>query len=410
MKAEILIIGSELLAGTKWDTNSHFIISGLSRFSICPGRVTIVADDREEIKRAFASALSASELVIATGGLGPTIDDLTVQALAEVAGKPLRLDEDILAAIESRFARRGLSMPENNRKQALIPQGAEPLTNTIGTAPGIWLSTEGRLIVLLPGVPAEAKMMFENEVIPRLERLLPRKERMRRVVRLVALSESAVDERAKDILSGSNVDCGIVAAPGEIEIHLNARSEEEIQEISRLEEELSLRFGDDIFGYDDDTLERVVGVLLRKEEKTLAVAESCTGGLISSRITDVPGSSDYFLLGVVAYGNRAKMELLDVPEEVIKRFGAVSEQVAKAMADGARKKGGADYGLGISGIAGPTGGTEKKPVGLVFIGFSEEKETFAVRYIFSGERWQIKRFASQMALDIVRRELLKHQE
>jgi len=254
-------------------------------------------------------------------------------------------------------------------------------------------------------------MMFLNEVAPRLESLLSRSgELVRRVLRVVSLSESAVDERAKDLLTSSKIECGIIASPGEIEIHLQARGKEEIEELKWLEEELYRRFGDDIFGVDEDTLEAVVGMLLRKEGGTLAVAESCTGGLLGSRITDVPGSSDYFLLGVVAYSNRAKVELLDVSQDLIESYGAVSEEVAKAMALGVRKKGDADYGIGITGIAGPSGGTEEKPVGLVYIGLSTRSKTFARRFVFSGERLRIKRFATQMALDILRRELLKHQD
>ncbi|MCD6451763.1 MAG: competence/damage-inducible protein A [Acidobacteria bacterium] len=411
MRTELLIIGSELLSGTKWDTNSHLIIRELSRFSLVPHRVTILPDEKDRIIKAFSTAFSDSDLVITTGGLGPTIDDLTVQALSEAFGKPLRMNEEVLAAIEDHFARRGLSMPENNKKQALIPEGAEPLPNRIGTAPGIWLPLEGKVFVLLPGVPAEARMMFLNEVAPRLESLLSRSgELVRRVLRVVSLSESAVDERAKDLLTSSKIECGIIASPGEIEIHLQARGKEEIEELKWLEEELYRRFGDDIFGVDEDTLEAVVGMLLRKEGGTLAVAESCTGGLLGSRITDVPGSSDYFLLGVVAYSNRAKVELLGVSQDLIESYGAVSDEVAKAMALGVRKKGDADYGIGITGIAGPSGGTEEKPVGLVYIGLSTRSKTFARRFVFSGERLRIKRFATQMALDILRRELLKHQD
>ncbi|HWT78236.1 MAG TPA: competence/damage-inducible protein A, partial [Candidatus Methylomirabilis sp.] len=344
--------------------------------------------------------------------LGPTEDDLTRDVVAAVLGRPLRLDPAVLAHIARRFAHRKIPMPENNRKQAMVPEGAEVLHNANGTAPGLFLKEGGRCVACMPGVPVEMKPMLTDQVIPRIREGFDIRSRIvSRVLKMCGISESQVDQAIGDYFRESrNPTIGVLAHAGEIHIRLTCKGEDpaEIsQMLDTLERKIRVRLGPLIFGRDDEKLEAVVGRLLRECKATLAVAESCTGGLVASRITDVPGSSDYFDRGIVSYSLAAKKQSLGVPDAILREFGAVSLPVARAMAEGARRLGGTTFGLATTGIAGPTGGTSEKPVGLVCVALSWDGGEVGKEYRLHGARELIKYRAAQMALEMLRRHLLE---
>lgn len=411
MGAEILTIGTELLLGQIVDTNASWIAERMAEAGIDLYYKSTVGDNAGRIEAALRQALARAEVVITTGGLGPTEDDLTRDAVAAVLERPLRLDPAVLAHIERRFAHRRIPMPENNRKQALVPEGAEVLGNPHGTAPGLFLRAGDRCLFCMPGVPAEMKPMLTEQVIPRIREAFGIRSRIvSRVLKTCGVSESRVDQAIGDYFRAMrNPTIGLLAHAGEIHIRLTCKGEDPAgitRMLDELEGKIRQRLGSLIFGRDEEKLEALVGRLLRERRATLAVAESCTGGLLASRLTDIPGSSDYFERGVVAYSLAAKEQILGVPPALLRECGAASLPVARAMAEGVRRLGGTSFGLATTGIAGPAGGTPEKPVGLVYIALGWDGGEVAREYRFHGGRELIKYRAAQMGLEMLRRHLL----
>jgi nicotinamide-nucleotide amidase len=412
--AEIIAIGSELLTPFRQDTNSLYLTAQLNNLGVEVGFKSVVGDALKDIVRVATTALARADILIFIGGLGPTEDDLTREALAETLGLELQRSPEILAAIERRFAERGWRMSANNAKQADVIAGATVLTNANGTAPGQWISgrSDGRekIIVLLPGPPHELKALFEDAVLERLRARVPKRYLASRVLKITGMGESACDARVAPIYKRyADVNTTILAGPGEIQLHLRtqAASLEAAQlRVDDLVDKLEVELGDSVFSDNGDPLEQIVSYYLQMRSVTLAVAESCTGGLVAERLTSMSGSSRYFIGGVVAYSNEVKTQLADVPPDLIEDFGAVSEQVAKALAEGIRKRCGTTLGLGVTGVAGPTGGTAEKPVGLVFHALASETGTEVMKRNFPGDRTRVRWFASQQALDMVRRKLM----
>jgi len=406
----IVAVGSELLTPFYQDTDSLFITQKLNEFGLEPAFKIVVGDEPDKLRMMLELSLEKADLVFVVGGLGPTEDDRTREILAKVLRKKLIFHPEILAAIAARFERRGLIMPESNRRQAYVLEGAEILPNKVGTAPGQWIETDNKKIVLLPGPPRELQPMFNEFVAPRLEGWR-RGYLLRRVLKIAGLTESQVEDRLKGLYPHDpDVKMTILAYPGQIEIHLMSLARNEVlaqEKMAPILQAFLDQLGDNVFSTQGEDLEAVVGQLLRQAKKTLAVAESCTGGLVGHRLTSVPGSSDYFLEGSIVYSNEAKIRTLGVPAKLIQQHGAVSSEVARAMAENMRLKSGASFALATTGIAGPGGGTPAKPVGLVFTGLASEKETEVVRNMFLGGREQIKFQASQKVLDMLRRHLLK---
>lgn len=410
MDAEIIAVGSELLGAHRLDTNSLFLTDQLSRLGIAVTHKTVVGDVERHIVAALRIALERAEVVIVTGGLGPTEDDLTREAVARLLDRRMARDDRILEKIERRFLKRGVRMPEINARQAMVIEGAEVLENARGTAPGLWLRERDRAIVLLPGVPSEMESMFQDHCRPRLERIAPGTVLVTRVLKIAGLYESQVDELAAPVYTKfTNPVTTILASPGEIQLHLRASgvSEAEARDaVNELTRRLEMALGDNIFSEDGQALEEIVGMYLTMKGRTVALAESCTGGLLAERITRVPGSSRYFVGGVVPYSNDIKIRLLEVPEKVLADCGAVSGETARIMAESARRRFGADYGLSVTGIAGPEGGTTAKPVGLVYLALAESGRTAeVVERRYPGTRDRIRLQASQTALDMLRRRI-----
>jgi nicotinamide-nucleotide amidase len=411
MGAELLTIGTELLLGQIVDANASWMAQRLAEAGIDVFYKSTVGDNRGRIEEAIRLAMSRADNLIMTGGLGPTEDDLTREVLAAVLGRPLRLDSAVLRHIEERFARRRVAMAENNRKQAMVPEGAEVLRNPRGTAPGLLIRHEGRIFVCMPGVPSEMKPMLLEQVIPRIRAACGiRSHIVSRLLKTCGISESMLDQRIGDYFRElRNPTIGVLAHAGEIHVRLTCKGDDEAEIIGRLddlERKIRERLGHLVFGRDEEKLEAVVGCLLRERRATLSVAESCTGGLVASRLTDISGSSDYFERGVVAYSPAAKEQLLGVPPEVIRSHGLVSLEVARAMAAGVRDRSGTTLGLATTGVAGPTGGTPEKPVGLICVGLAWASGAAAREFHLLGDREQVKYRGAQMALEMLRRHLL----
>ncbi len=414
MFAEIIAVGSELLTPYRQDTNSLFLTEQLNSLGVTVIFKTIVGDRQAHLVPAISSALGRADIVCIMGGLGPTEDDLTREAVGAALGIRVRRNGDLLAALYKRFAARRSSMPGNNVKQADLIDGAEVLPNPNGTAPGQWLDTvrgeHRKLVILLPGPPAELKPMFTEECLPRLKATLPERHIARRVLKIAMLPESEVDARLAPIYTKfTDVETTILAKPGEIQLNfLCAKNILEVAEgrvnelASRVEEEME----DTIFSGEGETLEQIVLYYLGIRGATVAVAESCTGGMLAERLTSVSGSSRSFLGGAVVYTDGAKTQFADVPEELIEEKGAVSREVAEALARGIRRRTQAAIGVGITGIAGPTGGTEEKPVGLVYIALDDGKEISVCERNFRGDRDRVRLLATQQALDMLRRKLM----
>lgn len=408
MKAAIFAIGTELLGHTYLDTNSLAITRSLERYGVTLCRKYVLPDDEEIIAEELRDALSRHDIVITTGGLGPTEDDLTKKVVSEVLGIPLREDEHLLEHIRKLFADRGMEMPEVNRKQALVFPGHRTLANVSGTAPGFHLNVtwdnRPKHIWIFPGVPSELMTMVEDE----LDRWLSAASAStihRRTVRLVGLTESSVEERLRPFYRKHPKDpITVLAGRGEIQIHLRAdgAADDAYPKLIEMEKELREIYGERVFGLDDETLEQVVGRLLASRGETVSTAESCTGGLLASRITDVSGSSAYFLGGAVAYSADAKLFLVGVDPKLIEEHGEVSEEVAREMATGVRRRFETTWGIAITGIAGPTGGTAKKPVGTVHIAVASRTRLEHRKYLFVGSREMVKYYSTQMALDLLR--------
>jgi competence/damage-inducible protein CinA-like protein len=413
--AAIIAVGSELLTPFRSDTNSLVITGRLNEIGIEVASKQIVGDDPRDLAAAFTAALERADLVVVTGGLGPTSDDVTRPTIAQVLDLPLEENEEVLERIRLRFAARGLAMPEINRSQAMVPRGTTALANANGTAPGLWIEVGHRRVVLLPGPPGEMQPMLDLVVREYLAPSSGSTRLYRRVLKIAGRAESYVETLAQPVYSrwlGADppISTSILAAPGQIELHLGIRSDRADRASVSLERavgELKAVLGADIFTDTGESLEEVVGGLLRARGWRIAVAESCTGGLTSSRLTDVPGSSDYVDRAAVTYSNRAKVEWLGVPEDLIRDRGAVSEDVAAAMAIGVRKGAGVEVGVGISGVAGPGGGTAAKPVGTVVIAIAWAGGQRVQTFRFAGGRRQVKFQSSQAALDMVRRWLLE---
>ncbi len=407
MKAEIIAVGSELLTPDRVDTDSLFLTEELNKIGIEVVRKTVVGDNREFLRDAFRDALERVPLVISTGGLGPTQDDLTREAVSDVLGRKLRLRDDLVEHIRARFRSFGREMTENNLQQAMVPEGAEPLANSRGTAPGIWIEDSGRMLALLPGPPRELMPMFKEHVLPRLARRVSGARLVHRLIRITGLGESLVDQRIAPIYKRHpEVDTTILASqPGEIHVHLRTWTSDESHALKTIDEIVrgfELALSDRIFSQDGSSLEEVVAKLLTLHNATIAAAESCTGGLLAQRLTNIAGSSAYFLGSVVSYSNELKTAWADVPAALIQAKGAVSSEVAIALAEGIRRRAGSTLGVGITGIAGPGGGTEEKPIGTVHIALAHAggvKEK-AVRFV--GDREAIRFQASQLALDLIR--------
>lgn len=410
-KIEIIAVGSELLSPHFQDTNSLYLAQHLNELGMAVSFKTIVGDDMDDLTLGIQKALSRATLLIATGGLGPTRDDRTREAFAHVLGRKLLFKKSLLEEIEKRFRRRGLAMPSVNKKQAYIIEGAEVLKNRHGTAPGLWLEKGSKIMILLPGPPQELKPMFESLVWPKLQTLRT-EYRSHKVLKTTGLTESKIESLISPLYpKDPSLQLTTIAYPGQIEIHLSSRSKKSEQEaaenLEKLEKSISRCLKDHVFSTSGENLEEVVGKLLRLNKKNLAVAESCTGGFLAHRISNVPGSSDYFIAAVVAYSNEAKLHQLDVDPNTIDKYGAVSPQVAQAMAVGIKNKMISDLGVAITGIAGPSGGTPEKPVGLVYVALAWQDGSEVSKNLFLGQREAIKFQSSQKALDMVRRHLLK---
>ncbi len=406
MKAEIIAVGSELLTPDRMDTNSLFLTEELNKLGIEVVRKSIVGDNRDTLSAAFQEALQRVELVIASGGLGPTEDDLTRETVADLLGRKLQVNELLLHSIEGRFRALGREMPAVNVRQAMVPEGAEVLENPRGSAPGLWIEDAGRIIALLPGPPRELKPMFQEQILPRLERRGSSIRMFHRELRVAGMGESALEQRIKPIYTRyADVNTTILAAPGEIQIHLRLWTEDAAHAQKTLDE-IAQSFGlalmDRIFSQDGSSLEEVVARILTMNSATISAAESCTGGLLAQRLTSIAGSSSYFLGGVVCYSNELKTAWADVPPEIIKTKGAVSSEVAIALADGIRRRTGSTLGVGITGIAGPGGGSEEKPVGTVHVAISHAGGVKERGVRFPGDREAIRWHAAQLALDMVR--------
>jgi nicotinamide-nucleotide amidase len=410
MRAEIIATGSELLTGGIPETNSLFLSEELLLLGIETAFKTVVGDDEKDMEEAFRNAMERADIVVITGGIGPTEDDITRKVISKIVKKRLILNEDAHKAIHARRAGRPQEFLIANDRQALIPAGARLLHNTVGIAPGFFLDEEEVFIAVLPGVPRELYGMFMDGLKPALaERFASRVSIRRRVLHTCGLSESAVNKAIQDILRSREPKVGLCANETGVEIRIIARqaSAEQAQVLAdRAAAAVREKLGDSVYGVDGQTMEEVVGALLKQRRLTLAVAESCTGGLISSRITNIAGSSEYFNRGAVTYSNASKTEMLGVSRELIERHGAVSSQVAAAMAKGIRDAAKADLGLAVTGIAGPGGGSEQKPVGLVWVGLASAAGVKTAEHRFLGDREHIRMKAAQMALDMVRKYLI----
>src|SRR5580704_1501706 len=407
MKAEIIAVGSELLTPDRIDTNSLFLTAELNKLGIEVIRKTVVGDARGDIREAFAQALDRADVVVATGGLGPTEDDLTREVVADLLGRKLESNLEVLRGIQERFARIGRKMADVNARQAMVPEGATVLENSRGTAPGLWLEGDGRIVVLFPGPPQEMKPMFARHVAERLAKRSGGTRQVTRELRVAGMPESDVDQRISPIYTKyDGVSTTILAAPGEIQIHLRAWSADRAATdkiLDEMVERITLALGENVFTHQAQTLEFVVADALTLNRATISTAESCTGGLLAERLTRVPGSSNYFLGGVVSYSNALKSAWVDVPATMIESHGAVSAEVAQALADGIRRRTGSTLGIGITGVAGPGGGTPEKPVGLVHIALADGKAPVERGMNFPGDRERVRWQATQTALDMVRR-------
>ncbi len=408
-KASIVSVGNELLSGKTVDTNAAYIASQLRTVGIPVLGVYSVGDEEPAIRRTLALASQEADVVILSGGLGPTDDDLTRQAIAGFLGVDLVLRDDLLATLREFFNRRGIEMVQRNTVQAYIPRGATPIENPKGTAPGIRAEFDGKVLFSMPGVPSEMRHMLDTFILPELRRLAVGQAIVVKRLRCFGAGESKIAEMIGDAMErGRNplVNCTVHESVITLEVVATA-SEAAQAEAMAAQEERSLRaaLGNLVYGTGVQTLAEVVGERLAQAGKTLAVAESCTGGLLAALITDVPGSSRYFTYGWVTYSNAAKHSELMVPTELIDKYGAVSEQVARAMAQGARRRSDADYAIGITGIAGPGGGSELKPVGLVYIAVDSRDGAETSRYVFSSDRSSVRSRAAQTALNMLRLEL-----
>lgn len=409
MNAEIIAVGSELLTPSRIDTDSLWLTGQLNQLGVELVGKQVIGDDRARLAAAIEGALSRAALVILTGGLGPTEDDVTRDAVAAATGRPLLFRQDVCDGIEARFRRMNRAMVEINRRQAYIIEGSEVLGNPNGTAPGLWLEHNGAVIALLPGPPREMKPMFIDHCLPRLKARIPPLALRTRWYRVAGMGESDVDQLIAPVYTRySNPATTILAKPGDIEIHLRARCEtadEAERLLAEVGEPIEALLGDRIYSRNGDPLEAVIGAVLRKRGETLAVAESCTGGGLAERITAIAGASDYFAGGFLTYTWATKTRLLGVDPILLRQHGAVSEPVALAMTAGARERAGTTWAISVTGVAGPSQGGEKVPVGTIFIGIAGPGVEKVREVRFIGDRARIRALAIQTALDLLRKTL-----
>lgn len=411
LSAEIIAVGSELLTPEKTDTNSLWLTEKLMGIGVEVKLKTIVGDDEARLEETIRDAIKRSDIVITTGGLGPTEDDITRQVSARAAGREVVYHEELETELRERFRRWGREMPEINKRQAYVIDGAEILPNPNGSAVGMMLNDGGKFLIVLPGPPREMRPMFENNVLDALKSVAGDVCVLRRVMRVSGLGESAVDEVIAPIYKAYDaVQTSILFNRTEIEIHLSATAANEA-EARLILDELAIKIADALgpalFAMNDETMEEVVGKMLSERGETLSVAESCTGGLIGMRLTEVAGSSAYFLEGCVTYSNEAKTRTLNVSKEILDAHGAVSSETAEAMAAGMRERARSDHAISVTGIAGPDGGSEEKPVGTVFIGYANTNGVKSLKLTLPGDRYLIRWRSSQAALDYLRRQLMK---
>jgi nicotinamide-nucleotide amidase len=409
MRAEIIAVGSELLTPDNIDTNSLYLTHGLNKAGFEVRLKSIVGDDEADIAGILQTALQRSDLIIFSGGLGPTEDDLTRQAVAGALNRPLTADQHVLEMMRQKFAVRGFRMSPNNERQALVIREAEVLDNPLGTAPGMWIEERGRYIVLLPGPPRELKSIFEQTVAPRINRLGGEKKLAYRSFHVTGLTESELDSRLAPIYTiYPQIRTTILAGARHIAVRLyqwidSSKSSLELEELAgKIQDEL----GDAVFATGGESMEEVVGRQLKESGRTLAVAESCTAGMLGMHITRVPGSSEYFMGGILCYSNQSKIDLCGVPAELLKKHGAVSAEAAESLARGARAALHSSIGLSITGIAGPGGATPDKPVGLVYIGISIGEKTESRSRVMPGDRETIRERSTYLALSWLRRKLI----
>jgi nicotinamide-nucleotide amidase len=411
MKAEIISIGTELLLGHIINTNAAYLSQKLAELGIDLYYQTTVGDNPRRLEECLLRSCGRAEVVLTTGGLGPTVDDVTVETLAKISSRRLVLDKTILRELREYFKLRGLRAPPGSARGACIPEGVRWIRNSAGTAPGLIVEHRDSLIIALPGPPRELIPMFEHAVIPYLRRRFKTKGSIvSRLIKTTGLAESQVNHKVKDLLRlGPETTVGIYAKLGQVDLKITSKARSRagaVHEITKIEKVIKRRLGDFVFGYDDDTLEGALGRLLAQKGKTIAVAESCAGGLVSHRLTDVSGSSRYFMMGLVTYSNVSKVNMLGVRAGSLKTYGAVSRKVALEMAKGVQLLADVDIGLGITGIAGPTGGTRRKPVGLVYVALVTDGRTIVREFRFRGSRQEIKFQTSQVALDVIRKSML----
>lgn len=408
--AEIIAVGSELLTPDKIDTNSLYLTGQLNLLGVEVVSKSIIGDDRQRLTAAVSTAIGRSAIVILTGGLGPTEDDVTRDAVASALGRSMTYYPEITEGIAERFRRMGRQMPEINKRQAFLIDGAEMLPNGNGTAPGQYVREDRRVVVLLPGPPRELKLMYEQQVHARLRELLPPMVIRTRIYRIAGLSESDVDSRVAPVYSRyENPATTILAAAGDIQLHLRSRANSELEAETLLQEvgsQIEPLLGAHLYSRNGASLDATVGELLQQRRETLSTAESCTGGLVAQRMTSNAGSSQYFLGGFVTYTDEMKINLLGVEMDLIERHTSVSEAVAEAMAIGAQQRTGSSYALSITGIAGPDGGTADNPVGTVWIGLATAQACTTHRFRFAvNDRERVRILAAQTALDLLRRKV-----
>ena len=410
MNAEIIAVGSEMLTPQRVDTNSLYLTGELNNLGVEVVAKCVIGDDRERLADAVRRALSRSGIVILSGGLGPTEDDLTREAVADALGRKLVFHPEIATALEDRFAQYKRKMAEINKRQAFVIEGAHVLPNDRGTAPGQWVEESGAVAMLLPGPPHELKAMFERQCLPRLVRVVPKLVIRTLQMRVAGMGESDLDQLIAPVYTKyANPATTILAAAGDLQIHLRARCGSAAEAEALLAEvggPIELLLGDRIYSRNGDSLDVVVGEMLRERRATVSVAESATGGMLGERFTAAPGSSDYVLGGFITYSNAMKVELLGVSPETLAEFGAVSKQTAEAMAVGARRHTGSTYALSVTGVAGPASGGEEAPVGTVYVGLADPAGTHVAHRQFLGDRTRVRTFTVQMALDLLRRRMM----
>jgi len=416
MKAEIVSTGTELLLGETLNTSAHFLTGKLSSLGIEVDYHTTVGDNPERLEQVLRQAIGRTDLLVTTGGLGPTVDDLTKELVAKVLDLKMELDPSSLEQIKQFFGRRQAPMPLNNEKQAYFPKDSKILPNPIGTAPGVIIEKNGKTVIILPGPPFEMTPMFDNYVWSELQQNIePGAERMsERVLKVFGMGESAIEDVLGDLMSLPNLSMTLLAKRAEMHIRLVARSSKKTEEaeevLKRAEEEIRRRLGNKVFGRDQETMIGIVGQLLKNEQLTIATAESCTGGLLGAALTQEPGSSGFYLGGVVSYSNSLKQGLLGVSEENLLKYGAVSEEVAKEMAARIRLKVGSDLAISTTGIAGPDGGSAQKPVGLVYVGLATPEGVQVEKIQLYGERESVRQLTVQAALNRVRVHMVKQRK